>query len=72
MIIFTLISCTAFDATLCDISKKRFESIQHQHTVLKALKDEDRLGNRKANVIITQLTKEKEIEKTRMNRRCEK
>ena len=70
LIILALFSCDAFDASLCAFSQERVEAIQQQRAILKDLRSEDRLGNKKAAIIEAQLAEEEELEKTRMNKRC--
>ncbi len=70
LIILTMFSCSTFDTSLCAFSKERVEAIQQQRVILKDLRSEDRLGNKKAAIIEAQLAEEEELEKTRMNKRC--
>ena len=70
LLILTLFSCSTFDASLCAFSQERVEAIQQQGVILKDLRGEDRLGNKKAAAIEKMLAEEEELEKVRMNKRC--
>ena len=70
LMVIILISCSAFNESLCSFSEKRLDAIKQQRSILVKLKGEDRLGKKKAALIDKQLSEEEAAEIQRVKARC--
>ena len=68
--IFVFLSCAAVNDSLCQVSKKRVEAIEHQMEILVKLREADRIGKKKAETIEKLLGDEQLAERARLNKRC--